>query len=89
LRNARLDIKGGFAATTTNISYVLEFFANPSGDAEGKIYLGSLTVTPTKTGMQYFTFSTTTSVTGTNRLITATLTDASGNTSAFANGVLS
>src|SRR5581483_4135649 len=36
---------------------------------------------------QSFTFMTTTTMTGTHPLITATLTDASGNTSAFSNGV--
>jgi|SRR5579884_1239261 len=59
----------------------------PSGDAEGKIYLGSLTVTPTSTGTQNFTFTVTTTVTGTEPLITATLTDNTADTSAFSSGV--
>jgi len=78
-----LTVQGTFNAATANVSYVLEFFASPSDDAEGKIYLGSLTVTPTSTGTQNFTFTTTTTVTGTDPLITATVTDPSGNTSAF------
>ncbi len=82
-----LTVKGTFNAATANVPYVLEFFANPAGDAEGKIYLGSMTVTPTSTGTQSFTFTTTTSVTGTDPLITATLTDNLGDTSAFSNGV--
>jgi hypothetical protein len=76
-------VTGSFTAPTANVSYVLEFFANPSGDAEVKIYLGSLTVTPTSTGTQNFTFTTTTTVTGSDPLITATLTDPSGDTSAI------
>ncbi len=78
-----LTVTGSFNAPTANVSYVLEFFANPSNDVEGKYYLGSLTVTPTSTGTQNFTFSTTNSVTTTNPLITATLTDNLGDTSAF------
>jgi titin len=82
-----LTVTGTFTATTANASYVLEFFANSSGDAEGRYYLGSLTVTPTSTGTQSFTFTATDKVSGVYLLVTATLTDPSGNTSAFANGV--
>ncbi len=82
-----LTVTGNFNAPAANISYVLEFFANAGGDAEGKIYLGSLTVTPTRTGMQNFTFTATTTVTGAYPLLTATLTDGSGDTSSFSNGV--
>jgi len=89
ISGSTLTVTGTFTAATANVAYVLEFFANLSGDAEGKIYLGSLTVTPTITGTQNFTFTTTTSVTGTYPLITATLTDATGDSSAFSNGVVS
>jgi parallel beta-helix repeat protein len=82
-----LTVTGSFTAATANVSYVLQFFANPSGDAEGQIYLGSLTVTPTSTGEQSFTFSATATMMGTYPLITATLTDGSGDTSAFCNGM--
>jgi hypothetical protein len=82
-----LTVTGSFTAPTANVSYVLQFFANPSGDAEGKVYLGSLTVTPTSTGTQNFTFTATTTVTGTYPLITATLTDNPGDTSQFSKGV--
>jgi hypothetical protein len=87
LTGSTLTVTGSFTAPTANVSYVLEFFANPSGDPEGKIYLGSLTVKPTSTGTQSFTFTTTTTVTGTYPLITATLTDSTGNTSAFSSGI--
>jgi hypothetical protein len=83
-----LTVTGSFTPPTANASYVLEFFANASGDAEGEIYLGSLTVTPTTTSPQNFTFTATTTVTGIYPLITATLTDGSGDTSPFSNGVM-
>jgi titin len=81
-----LTLKGTFTAPIAGASYVLEFFANPSGDAEGRDYLGSLTVTPTSTGTQSYTFTVTDQVSGEDPLVTATLTDASGNTSAFSDG---
>jgi hypothetical protein len=87
LTGSTLTVTGSFTAPTANVSYVLQFFANPSGDAEGKVYLGSLTVTPTSTGTENFTFTTTTTVTGTDQLITATLTDNTADTSQFSNGV--
>ncbi len=87
LSSGTLTVTGTYTAPTANVTYVLEFFANVSGDPEGKIYLGSLTVTPTSTGSQSFTFNTTnTSQLGTNPLITATLTDNLGDTSAFSAG---
>ena len=79
LSDSTLTVTGNFTVPTANLS----------GDAEGRIYLGSLTVTPTTTGTQLFTFITTTTVTGTYPLITASLTDNSGDTSQFSNGVIS
>ncbi len=87
ISGSTLTVQGSFTAATANVSYVLEFFANVSNDPEGKIYLGSLTVTPKSTGTQNFTFTTTTTVTGTYPLITATLTDNTGDTSSYSNGV--
>jgi hypothetical protein len=86
LSSGTLTVTGTFTATTTN-PYVLEFFANPSGDAEGKIYLFSKTVTPASAGTVNFTLTTTnTSQLGTYPLITATLTDDPGDTSEFSAG---
>ncbi len=82
-----LTVSGSFVPPKASVSYVLNFYANLSGDAEGRVSLGSLTVTPNSTDTQSFTFTTTTTVTGTYPLITATLTDASGNSSSFSNGV--
>jgi hypothetical protein len=72
-----------------NVPYILEFFVSSAGDAEGKVYVGKLTVTPTSTGTQSFTFTTSTTAASSTTLITATLTDASGDTSAFSSSVTS
>jgi hypothetical protein len=69
-----------------DVSYVLDFYANPLNDAEGKIWLASLTVKPKSGGSQAFNFTQATSVPSTYPVITATLTDASGDTSAFSSG---
>jgi hypothetical protein len=82
-------VQGTFTAATAGVSYVLEFFANPTGDAEGKVYLGRLIVKPKSAGTVSFTFKTTTTVTGTDPIITATVTDSTGDTSPFSNGVTS
>jgi titin len=84
-----LSVTGTFNAPTANVPYVLEFFVSPAGDPEGKIYVGTLKVTPTGTGNQPFTFTTSTTAATATTLITATLTDAGGDTSAFSNGVTS
>ncbi len=83
-----LTVTFTFKAPTANVSYVLEFFANPKGDAEGKIYLGSMTVTPADTNKHTYTFTTTITEATKNPLITATVTDSAGDTSAFSNGAL-
>jgi len=88
LNSTTLTVTGSFAAPTANLSYVLDVYANVSGDAEGRVFLDSLSITPNNKGTQSFTFTTTTPATGTYPLITATLTDASGNTSSFSNGVM-
>jgi parallel beta-helix repeat protein len=82
-----LTVQGTITAPTANVTYVLEFYANPTGDPEGQIFLGTKLVKATKTGTIAFTFTATTTVTTSDPLVTATLTDASGDTSAFSNGV--
>jgi len=87
LNGSTLTVTGSFTPPTANNAYVLEFFANPASDAEGRVFLGSLGEISTNTTSQAFAFTTTTTVTGTYPLITATLTDGSGDTSPFSNGV--
>jgi hypothetical protein len=89
LSGSTLTVTGTFTAPTANVPYVLEFYASPAGDGEGKAYLGSRTVTPASAGTVSFTFTTTTSSANSTTLITVTLTDASGSTSAFSAGVTS
>jgi hypothetical protein len=71
-----------------NVKYVVEFFASPTGDPEGKVILGQETANSTA-GKHTFIFKLVTTVPMTNPVITATLTDPSGDTTAFSNGVTS
>ena len=76
----------GTLSSRPNRSYTIEFFANrvphPSGFGEGEIYLGSQTVTTPASGIAFFEtkFS---QVLLEYPWITATATDAEGNTSIF------
>jgi parallel beta-helix repeat protein len=83
-----LILRGVFDASMADVPYVLEFFANPLSDPEGKSFLGSETVTATRTGKIRFSFHVATSVIGSGRRFTATLTDVSGDTSEFSNGLI-
>jgi parallel beta-helix repeat protein len=71
-------------------NYRLEFFATPSWDPtnipEGKVFLGYTNVTTDGNGNATFTAAIATTP-STNYVITATATDASGNTSEFSAGV--
>jgi len=71
-------------------AYRLEFFATPAWDPagipEGKIFLGSTNVTTDGSGNASFTAAIATTP-DTNWLITATATDANGNTSEFSAGI--
>jgi hypothetical protein len=84
--SSKLTVTGSFTAAATG-SFVLEFFANPTGDPEGKVLLGALTVKVTTTGTVSFTFSATTTAPQSDPVITVTLTDPAGDTSAFTGGV--
>jgi hypothetical protein len=71
-------------------NYRLEFFATPAWDAtgtpEGEIYLGATNVTTDGSGNAGFAAVLATAP-ATNLLITATATDANGNTSEFSAGI--
>jgi CSLREA domain-containing protein len=67
---------GGREAT-----YLIQFFSSPSGN-EGKKFIGQKSVTTSTAGNASFTFSPAT-VVAAGQTVTATATDASGNTSEF------
>ena len=92
LTNARIAFSAltvqGALSSAPGSSYRLEFFATPTWDAtnipEGKIFLGSTNVTTDGSGNASFTAVAT--IPDTNFLVTATATDANGNTSEFSAG---
>jgi hypothetical protein len=68
--------------STPNKSFTVQFFSNPSGNNEGKTFIGQKSVTTNGSGDATFVFSPAQNV-GLGRTITATATDAAGNTSEF------
>lgn len=80
----QVDIAGTLDGAA-GISFDLDFFANvnidPSGSGEGQIYLGSTNVTTDGSGHVDFVASLPVTLSG--RYVTATATDANGNTSEF------
>lgn len=80
----------GTLTAAANTSYALDFFANPtanpSGYGEGKQFLGSATESTNGSGTVSFTVTFNVSVPA-GQAISATATDPSGNTSAFAKDV--
>jgi parallel beta-helix repeat protein len=80
----------GTLNSTASTTYTIEFFsstvADPSGNGEGEVYLGSDTVTTDAAGDA--TISTTLAVAvAAGNVITATATDPANNTSEFSNSV--
>ena len=63
-------------------SFTVQFFSNPQGEDGGKTFLGQTRVTTNRKGKASFSFETSQQV-NTDENITATATDASGNTSEF------
>jgi hypothetical protein len=79
---------GGLLLTRAGVTFTVDFFAGPAGDPEGKMYLGSKSFTAKpflgKTSfLAVLAFTTNTPLVNGNPLITATVTDPNGNTSAF------
>jgi hypothetical protein len=73
----------GTLNSTPNTTFRVEFFASPSGTGDqGKTFRGQKSVTTNASGNVSFTFSTAVKV-GVGQRITATATDAYGNTSEF------
>lgn len=75
----------GTLTRTANSTYRLEFFSNPAGTAQGKTYLGFVTVTTDAKGKASFrvTFAVTVAA---GEVITATVTDPFNRTSSFSAG---
>ncbi|HEX5269195.1 MAG TPA: hypothetical protein VFW33_01845, partial [Gemmataceae bacterium] len=77
----------GTVTSTPGTTFHLEFFANEPGDAEGRTYLGSGTVTTDASGNGSFTAFLSAALPAGQGLVTATATDPNGNTSQFSAGV--
>jgi hypothetical protein len=65
-----------------NKTYKVQFFSNPSGTDEGKVFVGQKSVTTDASGNASFTFKTAQKV-AKGKTITTTATDPAGNTSEF------
>jgi hypothetical protein len=72
----------GKLSSTVGRTFTVEFYSNPSFTDEGKTFLGKKSVTTDSSGKAAFTFKPASRV-PVGRAITATATDASGNTSEF------
>ena len=77
----KTTIKGNLS-TKPSKTYVVRFFANPSGENEGKLFIGKKKVTTNSESKVSFTFSPAQKV-GLGKTVTATATDSVGNTSEF------
>ncbi|HEX8248317.1 MAG TPA: hypothetical protein VF599_09110 [Pyrinomonadaceae bacterium] len=77
---------GGGLQSTPSSSFTLDFYSNTTADptkyGEGETYLGSKTIVTDSDGVTTFEFTSTAPVAA-NQKITATATDAQGNTSEF------
>ena len=82
-----LTIITGTIASVPSATIRVEFFANAAGDPEGATFLGSKSVVTDSTGNGTFTAVLSTAVPAGQRLVTATVTDPSNNTSEFSAGV--
>jgi len=85
--NGSTTIVAGKLSSTTNTTFTLDFFANdtcdPSGNGEGKTYLGSATVTILPLNLSVNFVVTLPVGVPAGQVITATATDPGGNTSEF------
>ena len=81
----------GFLSSLASTSFRLEFFATPTWDSlgvpEGRIYLGGTSVATDVNGSAAFSANLS-AATPTNMVVTATATDAAGNTSPFSAGAM-
>lgn len=84
LTNAAFFVRGNFQGAA-NAALTLQFFMGSPGTNQGRIYLGEQSVTTNGSGFVNFNFSPTqvTVPLPFNQTVTATATDAAGNTSEF------
>jgi hypothetical protein len=81
--NGTLTVSGTVQGTV-GATLTIEFFSNPTSSAQGQTYLGSTTVQVAANGTATFSGVTfTTGLTARGQFITATATDANGDTSQF------
>jgi hypothetical protein len=81
-KNATTTTVTGKLNSTPGKTFIVEFFSNPSGTDEGRVFVGQKSVTTDASGNATFTFKSATKV-AKGRTITATATDPAGNTSEF------
>jgi hypothetical protein len=86
--NGTLTVSGTVQGTV-GATLTIEFFSNPTSSAQGETYLGSTTVTVPSGGTATFSGVTlTTTLTAKGDYLTATATDANGNTSQFSGALV-
>jgi parallel beta-helix repeat protein len=83
-----ITVLTGTITSAASATVRVEFFANTPGDAEGRTLVGSAAVATDSSGHGSFTTVLSTVVPAGQGLVTATVTDPSGNTSEFSAGVL-
>jgi titin len=83
-----LTIVTGTVASTASATVRVEFFANAPADPEGRTLLGSCSVPTDAAGNGSFTAVLSAAVPAGQNLVTATVTDPSGDTSQFSAGVV-
>jgi CSLREA domain-containing protein len=76
-------VQGRLPNTTPNATFTVQLFSNPKGTDQGKTLIGETSVSTNSSGNASFTFTSTQKVDGKGANITATATDAGGNTSEF------
>jgi hypothetical protein len=82
-----LTVVTGTVASVPSVTVRVEFFANPPGDPEGRTLLGSCSVPTDAAGNGSFTAALAVALPAGQGLVTATVTDPSGNTSQFSSGI--
>ena len=81
-KNSLTTTVRGKLNSTPGKSFTVQFFSNPSGADEGRVFIGQKSVTTGSLGNASFTFKSASKV-AKGRTITATATDPAGNTSEF------